>query len=123
MANPKRTSPKLTASTPKAKGDYNWLLIISDMVGKFGLRGTFGIAILYVFLAKGTDKQHQEFIDIFILLKFGKVQQTTLYFLVVLSVIAYIITIRHLRRRIKDRDNRIAELNKEKTALQNKLLK
>ena len=117
-----KVKPKTPIKAPKS-GNIHYIGIFTDLIARFGLKSVVASVILYAFIFYGTKAQHQEFIDRFILLKFEKNESTYLFFILILIVITFIVTIRFYRLRIKEKDERIKELQKEKTLLQNKLLK
>lgn len=114
---------KPTSNTSKNKSLPAWAFFISELVSKFGVSGTVVIIILYVFVHEGTVEQHREFIDKFILLKFGQGQTFYLMFILLIVIILFISTRINYRRKIKLLEEQNSVLQKEKNTLQVKLLK
>ncbi len=119
-----QNAEKKTVGKPITKSKQNvWIILFSQLVARFGLGGTVVIVILYTFIKEGSTHQHQEFIDKFILLKFHNDESSYLFFILILLIIVFAGTVINLKRQIKDKEERITDLQKEKNDLQNKLLK
>lgn len=109
----------MTTSTRKlAKGknvfsDFRFDTFLIEAASRIGIIGTIVISCIYVFFRWGTQKQKEEFVDNFILLKILKNDEHYLYFTVLCVVIFYCITIFYFKNRLKLKEQRIIDLRED----------
>ena len=102
---------------------FRWDVYLIELVSRIGIFGAVVIALLTLFIVRGTTAQHREFIDRFFLLKWSKESNFYLYFIITCLVILFLVQYFYYKQRIKLKDERILELVNERDRLQNKLLK
>jgi hypothetical protein len=105
------------------KGKFRWHLYLVDLTSRVGVFGTVVIALLTLFILRGTEAQHREFIDKFFLLRWGNDGNFYYYFLVTGLIVLFVAQYIYYKQRVKIKDERITELKNERDWLQNKLVK
>lgn len=103
------------------KNKFRWDLYLVDLVSRVGIFGTVVIALLTLFIFRGTVAQHREFIDKFFLLKWGN--DGNFYFIITGLFILFVAQYVYYKQRVKIKDELITELKYERDWLQNKLVK
>lgn len=105
------------------KNKFRWDLYLVDLVSRVGIFGTIVIALLTLFIFRGTVAQHREFIDKFFLLKWGNDGNFYFYFIITGLFILFVAQYVYYKQRVKIKDEIITELKNERDWLQNKLVK
>lgn len=94
-----------------------------DLASRVGVFGTVMISLLALFIVKGTEAQHKEFIDWFFLLKWGKGASFYFCFIITCLIVLLLVQYAYYKLRLRLKEERITELLNERDRLQNKLLK
>jgi hypothetical protein len=102
---------------------FRWEFYLVELVSKVGVFGTVVIALLTLFIFRGTVAQHREFIDKFFLLKWGNDGNFYFYFIITGLLVLFVAQYVYYKQRVKIKDERIAELTEERDWMQNKILK
>jgi phosphoglycerol transferase MdoB-like AlkP superfamily enzyme len=105
------------------KKTFQWEFYLVDLVSRVGVFGTVVIALLTLFIFRGTVAQHREFIDKFFLLKWGNDGNFYFYFIITGFLILFVAQYVYYKQRVKMKDERIAELTEERDWMQNRILK
>ena len=105
------------------KKTFRWEFFLVDLVSRVGVFGTVVIALLTLFIIRGTVAQHREFIDKFFLLKWGNDGKFYFYFIITGFLILFVAQYVYYKQRVKMKDERIAELTEERDWMQNRILK
>jgi hypothetical protein len=105
------------------KKTFTWEFFLVDLVSRVGVFGTVVIALLTLFIVRGTVAQHREFIDKFFLLKWGNDGNFYFYFIITGFLILFVAQYVYYKQRVKMKDERIAELTEERDWMQNRILK
>jgi hypothetical protein len=102
---------------------FRWDVYLIELVSRIGVFGAVVIALLTLFIIRGTKAQHREFIDKFFLLKWGSGEGYYHYFIITCLFVLLIVQYFLHRHSIALKSERIIELLYERDRLQNKLLK
>lgn len=105
------------------KDKFRWDLYLVDLASRVGVFGTVVIALLTLFIFRGTVAQHREFIDKFFLLKWGNDGNFYYYFIITGLIVLFVAQYVYYKQRVKKKGERITELKNERDWLQNKLVK
>jgi hypothetical protein len=106
------------------KNKFRWdAYLLVDLASRVGIFGTVVIALLTIFISRGTVAQHREFIDKFFLLKWGNDGNVYYYFIITCFIVLFVAQYVYYKQRVKIKDERITELTYERDWLQNKVLK
>lgn len=89
-----------------------YVAMLTNLLSKFGLRGTIVIVVMYVFLSSGSQAQHQEFINRYILFKFDKPTDGYVFFLILVLIGALGGTYIFLSKKLKEKDAQLKVLEK-----------
>jgi hypothetical protein len=103
--------------------NFRWDVYLIELVSRIGVFGAVVIALLTIFIIRGTKAQHREFIDKFFLLKWSNDERFYSYFIVTCLIVLLIVQYVYYSHRLTLKNERIAELLNERDRLQNKLLK
>jgi hypothetical protein len=102
---------------------FRWDIYLIELASRVGIFGAVVIALLTLFIVRGTVAQHREFIDKFFLFKWASNETFYHYFIIICLVVLFVVQFFYWKHRIKLKDERITELINERDRLQNKLLK
>lgn len=102
---------------------FRWDVYLIELASRVGIFGAVVIALLTLFIVRGTLAQHREFIDKFFLLKWSNNETFYHCFIIICLVVLFIVQFFYWKHRIKVKEERITELVNERDRLQNKLLK
>lgn len=106
------------------KKTFRWhYYYLVDLVSRVGVFGTVVIALLTIFIFRGTVAQHREFIDKFFLLKWGNDGNFYYYFIITGLIVLFVAQYIYYKQRVKIKDERIAELTEERDWMQNRIIK
>jgi hypothetical protein len=105
------------------KKTFRWDYYLVDLVSRVGVFGTVVIALLTLFIFRGTVAQHREFIDKFFLLKWGNDGNFYFYFIITGLIVLFVAQYIYYKQRVKLKDERIAELTEERDWMQNRIFK
>jgi hypothetical protein len=105
------------------KDTFRWDFYLVDLASRVGIFGTVVIALLTLFIFRGTVAQHREFIDKFFLLKWGNDGNFYFYFIITCFMVLFVAQYVYYKQRVKIKDEKIAELTYERDWLKNKVLK
>jgi hypothetical protein len=103
--------------------NFRWDIYIIELASRIGVFGAVVIALLTLFILRGTVAQHREFIDKFFLLKWRNNENFYQYFIITCLIVLFLVQHFYHKQRIKVKNERITELLNERDRLQNKLLK
>jgi hypothetical protein len=105
------------------KKTIRWDYYLVDLASRVGVFGTVVIALLTLFIVRGTVAQHREFIDKFFLLKWGNDGNFYFYFIITGLIVLFVAQYIYYKQRVKIKDKRIAELTEERDWMHNKIFK
>lgn len=104
-------------------GTFRWDIYIIELASRIGVFGAVVIALVTLFILRGTEAQHREFIDKFFLLKWNNEGPFYLYFIITGLIVLFFAQYLFYKQKLKLKNERITELANERERLQNKLLK
>jgi hypothetical protein len=104
-------------------GNFRWDIYLVELASRIGVFGTVVIALLTLFILRGTVAQHREFIDKFFLLKPRNNENFYQYFIITCLIVLLLVQHFYHKQRLKVKNERITELINDRDRLQNKLLK
>jgi hypothetical protein len=104
-------------------GTLIWDVYLIELASRVGVFGAVIIALLTLFIVRGTGAQHREFIDKFFLLKWNKDDYYYQYFIITGLIILFFAQYFYYKQQIKLKSERITELINERNMLRHKLLK
>jgi hypothetical protein len=106
-----------------SQSNFRWDIYLIELASRIGIFGTVVIALLTLFILRGTVAQHREFIDKFFLLKWRSNENFYQNFIITCLFVLFWVQHFYHKQRIKVINERITELINERERLQNKLLK
>ena len=106
-----------------AGGTFRWDIYIIELASRVGVFGAVVLALVTLFILRGTEVQHREFIDRFFLLKWNNEGAIYIYYIITGLFVPGLALYFYYKHRLKLKNVRITELINERDRLQNKLLK